>query len=123
MEPVVTWWELQAWGTREVSIIRDYLSPERALRLGDGALRDQVRRQLKTDWALQPTVIAGQPITVHMAVNTLGYSRRFHFWRTDSADAEHTYVALVRGFEWFDGRLVACLKTILNVDLGLLTTL
>jgi transposase len=34
---------------------------------------------------------------------TLGYSRRFHFWGTDSEDAEHTYEALVRTFEWFGG--------------------
>jgi len=36
-------------------------------------------------------------------VSTLSYSRRFHFWGTDSEDAEHTYEALVRAFEWFGG--------------------
>jgi len=36
-------------------------------------------------------VIAGQDLAVHFAVSTLGYSRRFHFWGTDSEDAEHTY--------------------------------
>ena len=40
---------------------------------------------------------------MHFAVSTLGYSRRFHFWGTDSEDAEHTYEALVRAFEWFGG--------------------
>jgi hypothetical protein len=40
---------------------------------------------------------------VHFAVSTLGYSRRFYFWGTDSEDAEHTYEALVRAFEWFGG--------------------
>jgi hypothetical protein len=48
-------------------------------------------------------VIAGQPVAVHFAVSTLSYSRRFHFWGTDSEDAEHTYEALVRAFEWFGG--------------------
>jgi transposase len=48
-------------------------------------------------------VIAGQDLAVHFAVSTLGYSRRFHFWGTDSEDAEHTYEALVRAFEWFGG--------------------
>src|SRR4029434_9486358 len=60
-------------------------------------------RQLQTDWAMQPTVIAGQPVAVHFAVSTLSYSRRFHFWATDSEDAEHTYEALVRSFERFGG--------------------
>jgi integrase-like protein len=36
-------------------------------------------------------------------VNTLSYSRRFHFWRTQTEDAEHTYEGLVRAFEWFGG--------------------
>jgi hypothetical protein len=52
---------------------------------------------------VQPTVIAGQPVPAHFAVNTLGYSRRFHFWATECEDAEHTYEALVRAFEWFGG--------------------
>jgi len=60
-------------------------------------------QQLQTDWGVQRTVMAGQPGEVHFAVNTLGYSRRFHFWGTDSEDAEHTYEALIRAFEWFGG--------------------
>jgi hypothetical protein len=36
-------------------------------------------------------------------VNTLGYSRRFHFWCSDSQDAEHTYEGLVRSLEYFGG--------------------
>ena len=36
-------------------------------------------------------------------MNTLGYSRRFHFLSTDSEDAEHTYEGLVRSFEYFGG--------------------
>lgn len=36
-------------------------------------------------------------------MNTLGYSRRFHFWCTDSEDAEHTYEGLVRSFEYLGG--------------------
>src|SRR5262245_66281155 len=42
------------------------------------------------------------PKTVSRAVQR-GYSRRFHFWATDCEDAEHTYEALVRAFEWFGG--------------------
>ena len=40
---------------------------------------------------------------VHCLVNTLGYSRRFHFWCTTCEDAEHTYEGLIRSFEWFGG--------------------
>jgi hypothetical protein len=60
-------------------------------------------RQLQTDCGVQRTRIAGQEVEVHFAVSTLGYSRRFQFWGTDSEDAEHTYEALVRAFEWFGG--------------------
>jgi len=49
------------------------------------------------------TVVAGQEVKVDFIVNTLGYSRRFHFWCTDSQDAEHTYEGLMRSFEYFGG--------------------
>jgi transposase len=100
---VVIWRERQARGyPGEISIIRDYLRPKRALRPGSRAtvrFETEPGRQLQTDWAAQPTVIAGHPVTVHVAVSTLSYSRRFHFWGTDGEDAEHTYEALVRAFE------------------------
>jgi transposase len=60
-------------------------------------------RQLQSDWAEYRTRIAGAETTVHMIVNTLGFSRRFPFWCTDSADAEHTYEGLIRSFDWFGG--------------------
>jgi hypothetical protein len=40
---------------------------------------------------------------VYFIVNQLGYSRRFHFWCTDSQDAEHTYEGLIRSLEYFGG--------------------
>jgi len=40
---------------------------------------------------------------VHFIVNELGYSRRFHFWCTDSEDAEHTFEGLIRSFEYLGG--------------------
>ena len=49
------------------------------------------------------TVIAGQESKVSFIVNELGYSRRFHFWCTDSQDAEHTYEGIIRSFEYFGG--------------------
>ena len=103
---VVIWRELQARGyAGGVSILRDYLHPKRPLRPGRATVRFETEpgRQVQTDWGVQPTVLAGQPVAVHFAVSTLSYSRRFHFWGTDSEDAEHTYEALVRAFEWFGG--------------------
>jgi transposase len=86
-----------------VSIIRDYVRPRRALPTKSRAtvrFETVPGRQLQTDWGVQRTMIAGQAAEVHFAVSTLSYSRRFHFWGTDSEDAEHTYDALVRAFEW-----------------------
>jgi transposase len=104
---VVTLREVQAKGyAGGVSILRDYVRPKRALRAGSRAtvrFETEPGRQLQTDWAVRSTVIAGQPVAVHFAVSTLSYSRRFHCWGTDCEDAEHTYEALVRAFEWFGG--------------------
>lgn len=103
---VVIWRELQAKGySGGVSILRDYIRPKRALRSSRATVRFETEpgRQLQTDWATQRTVIAGQEVDVHVLVSTLSYSRRFHFWGTDSEDAEHTYEGLVRAFEWFGG--------------------
>ena len=46
---------------------------------------------------------------VTFAVNTLGFSRRFHVFATQKQDAEHTYESLVRAFRYFGG----CVKTVL----------
>jgi transposase len=104
---VVVLRELQAKGyAGGISIVRDYIRPKRALRAGGRAtvrFETEPGQQLQTDWAVQHTVIAGQAVEVHFAVSTLSYSRRFHVWGTDSEDAEHTYEALVRAFEWFGG--------------------
>jgi hypothetical protein len=60
-------------------------------------------RQLQSDWGVQPTRIAGVGTAVHFIVNTLAFSRRFHFWSAPCEDAEHTYEGLIRSFEWFGG--------------------
>lgn len=71
--------ELQSKAYRGgVAIIRDDLRPKRALRPGRATVRFETEpgRQLQMDWGTQRTVIAGQPIEVHVAVSTLSYSRR-----------------------------------------------
>ncbi|MGN8881609.1 hypothetical protein ACTNAF_26280, partial [Escherichia coli] len=45
----------------------------------------------------------------NFAVNTLGFSRRFHVFAAPKQDAEHTYESLVRAFRYFGG----CVKTVL----------
>lgn len=103
---VVIFRELQAQGyTGQISILRDYLRPKRALRPSRATVRFETPpgRQLQGDWGHIATVIGGVATTVHFVVHTLGYSRRFHFWATDREDAEHTYEGLIRAFEWLGG--------------------
>ena len=103
---VVIFRELQAKGYMgRLSILRDYIRPKRALRVRRATVRFETApgHQLQSDWAEQRTQIAGQSTVVHFIVNTLGFSRRFHFWCTDREDAEHTYDGLIRSFEWFGG--------------------
>lgn len=103
---VVIFRELQTKGyTGQLSILRDYIRPKRAMRASRVTVRFETApgRQLQSDWAEQRTLIAGVETTVHFIVNTLGFSRRFHFWCTGREDAEHTYDGLIRSFEWFGG--------------------
>ena len=96
---VVIFRELQAQGYRGgLSILRDYIRPKRALRPGRATVRFETApgQQLQSDWGELETVIAGEATVVHFLVNTLGYSRRFHFWCTTCEDAEHTYEGLIR---------------------------
>ena len=98
--------ELQARGYRGgISILRDYIRPKRALRPGRATVRFETAPgvQLQSDWGALETVVAGTPTRVHFIANTLGYSRRFHFWCAPCEDAEHTYEGLIRSFEWFGG--------------------
>ena len=90
----------------EITLVREYIRPKRVLRPSS---RRTVRfetepgKQLQDDWGEIWTRIAGVVTRVFFSVNTLGHSRRFHFWGTDSLDAEHTYEGMIRSFEWFGG--------------------
>jgi transposase len=98
--------ELRAEGyCGSYTILRDYIQPKRALRPGRATVRFETApgEQLQSDWGEVEVEIAEQPTKVFFIVNTLGYSRRFHFWCTDSQDAEHTYEGLIRSFEYFGG--------------------
>jgi transposase len=88
-----------------ITILRDYIQPKRVMRPSRATVRFETEpgQQMQSDWGEIITEIGGQQVKVHFIVNQLGYSRRFHFWCTDSQDAEHTYEGLVRSFEYFGG--------------------
>jgi len=98
--------EIQAQGyAGGHTILRDYIQPKRAQRSSRTTVRFETPpgRQLQSDWGEIVTEIGGVETKVCFIVNTLGYSRRFHFWCTESMDAEHTYEGLIRSFEYFGG--------------------
>lgn len=98
--------ELKAKGyTGGSTIIRDYMKPRRSLRPSRATVRFETPpgHQLQHDWGEIVTVVAGHHQKVYFNVNTLSFSRRFHFWCTDTNDAEHTYEGLVRTFEYLGG--------------------
>lgn len=98
--------EIRAQGyTGGRSILCDYVRPKRALRRAAGTVRFETPpgRQLQHDWGELTTEVAGETRKVYFAVNTLGYSRRFHAWAAPRNDAEHTYESVIRSFEHFGG--------------------
>ncbi|HEU18632.1 MAG TPA: IS21 family transposase [Deltaproteobacteria bacterium] len=98
--------EIQSRGyTGGTTIVRDYIRPRRSLRESRATVRFETDpgRQMQNDWGETVTMVAGRRERVYFSVNTLGYSRRFHFWCTDSNDAEHTYEGMIRSCEHFGG--------------------
>lgn len=98
--------ELQAAGyTGGYTILREYIAPKRVMRSGRRTVRFETPagQQLQSDWGEINTLIDGTETKVYFIVNELAYSRRFHFWCTQSLDAEHTYEGLIRSFEYFGG--------------------
>jgi len=103
---VVIFRKLQEQGyPGEISLVRRYIRPKRPLRTSRQTVRFETEpgRQLQSDWGEQWTLLGGKRTKVWFIVNELGFSRRFHFWVTDSNDAEHTYEGLIRSFEYFRG--------------------
>jgi len=103
---VVVLREIQAKGyAGGLTVLRQYIGPKRALRTGKTTVRFETEpgQQLQSDWSVVTTELSGEIIKVHFVVNTLGYSRRFHFWCTDQEDAEHTYEGVIRSLEYFGG--------------------
>lgn len=98
--------EIQALGYEGGrTMLRQYIQPKRVLRSGRATVRFETEpgKQLQSDWGEVVVEIAGVRRKVYFIVNELGYSRRFHFWCTESADAEHTYEGLLRSFEYLGG--------------------
>jgi transposase len=98
--------EIQAEGYEGgYSILLEYIQPKRVMRPGRATVRFETEpgKQLQSDWGEVFTEIGGEKRKVRFIVNELGYSRRFHFWCTDSEDAEHTYEGIIRSLEYFGG--------------------
>ena len=98
--------EIQALGYEGGrTILRQYIQPKRALRPGRATVRFETEpgQQLQSDWGEVVAEVAGVRRKVYFIVNELGYSRRFHFWCTESQDAEHTYEGIIRSLEYFEG--------------------
>lgn len=89
----------------KITMLRMYMAPKRPLRKSRATVRFETEpgKQVQSDWGQIETEIAGEPVKVHFIVNTLGYSRRFHFWCGQKEDAEHTYEGIIRSFEYFGG--------------------
>ena len=87
------------------TLVRQYVAPKRRLRASKATVRFETDpgRQLQHDWGELMTQVGGEWMKVYFAVNTLGYSRRFHVWAAFSLDAAHTYESLIRSFEYFGG--------------------
>ena len=96
--------QLQGY-TGSYTILRDYIQPKRPLRESRLTVRYETEpgRQMQNDWGELVVPVWDHPQKVHFSVNTLGFSRRFHFWCTDREDAEHTYEGIIRSFEYFGG--------------------
>jgi transposase len=86
-------------------MLRAYIAPKRPLRAARATVRFETApgQQLQNDWAQWRTIVGGREQEVHFTVNTLGYSRRFHFVALACEDAEHTYEGLILSFEYFGG--------------------
>jgi transposase len=98
--------EIQAEGySGGLTVLRQYIAPKRKLRTSRATVRFETKpgHQLQSDWGEIVVEIGGQLTKAYFIVNQLAYSRRFHFWCSDSQDAEHTYEGLIRSLEYFGG--------------------
>ncbi len=83
------------------TILKDCIRSKRPLRVARATVRFETApgQQMQNDWGEIFTEVAGRRAKAYFNVNTLSYSRRFHFWATDSMDAEHIYEGIIRAFE------------------------
>lgn len=86
------------------TMLREYIKPKRILR-PKGVVRFETApgEQLQHDWGERTLLIGGVAQKVYLAVNVLGYGRALHVFAAPRQDAEHTYEALIRSFEYFGG--------------------
>ena len=73
-------------------MLRYYIQPKRKMRPSKRTVRFETQPgyQLQHDWGEVEVEVAGQRCKVNFAVNSLGFSRRFHVFAAPKQDAEHT---------------------------------
>lgn len=104
--------EIKAMGyTGGRTMLRYYIQPKRKMLPGKKTVRFETQPgyQLQHDWGEVEAEVAGDQCKINFAVNTLGFSRRFHVFAAPKQDAEQTYESLVRAFRYFGG----CVTTVL----------
>lgn len=86
------------------TVLREYIKPKRVLRPA-GVVRFETApgEQMQHDWGQARVLLGGELTRVHLAVNSLGYGRAVHVVALACEDAEHTYEAIIQGFEYFGG--------------------
>lgn len=90
--------------TGKETMLRRYVKPKRhKARPGVVRYETPIGKQLQHDWGVRSVIIGGELVTANLAVNVLGYGRAVHTVAFPSQDAEHTYEALIRSFEYFGG--------------------
>jgi hypothetical protein len=95
------------------TMLRLYVQPNCSLRPSRATVHFETDpgKQLEHDWGETVVKPAGRATKVHFQVNKLGYSRRFHPWRTDREDTEHTYGDLSHGLHGWHPFFEASVKT------------
>ena len=95
--------EIKAMGyTGGRSMLRYYIQPKRKMRPSKRTVRFETQPgyQLQHDWGEVEVEVAGQRCKVNFAVNTLGFSRRFHVFAAPKLKSPGTMLIFIWYWSW-----------------------